>query len=171
MIQSLRINLLRIFILLVVLFAAAGIWYSLKEKPEAPQVTLTTVDGNSFTFSQLKGKAILVNFWATSCPGCVEEMPKIEQTYQKWQSRGFMVIAVAMSYDSLSYIKQFRNKAGLTFPVVYDKSGEISKSFNGIELTPTNFYIDPKGHVVREVVGATNFKKLDGWLQQTLVRN
>ncbi|MBU6459533.1 MAG: TlpA family protein disulfide reductase [Proteobacteria bacterium] len=165
-----RTLFLRTLGVLIVLIVIVGIWYSLKEKPSAPNLSFTTIQGETLTLSQLRGKAVLINFWATSCPGCVKEMPEIEQTYKQWHKKGFVVLAIAMSYDSLNYIRPFQKKEGLTFPIVYDKEGKLAHAFKNVELTPTDFYIDPRGHIIQETVGATNFKKLNAWLSQTLVQ-
>ena len=77
------------------------------EKPAAPAATFTTLEGKPITLNDLRGKVVLVNFSATSCPGCVKEMPDLIETYNQYKAKGFEIIAVAMSYDPPSYVVNF----------------------------------------------------------------
>ncbi|MBP8147217.1 MAG: TlpA family protein disulfide reductase, partial [Acidovorax sp.] len=92
----------------VAAFAAVGAYVYLDTgRTAAPESTFVLLDGSSQTTADLRGKVTLVNFWATSCTTCVAEMPEIIATHQKFNSRGFDTIAVAMSYDPPSYVVNF----------------------------------------------------------------
>jgi peroxiredoxin len=137
--------------------AAYSLWFS---ATPAPDFTITTLAGQKVDSAGLKGKVVLVNFWATSCPGCVEEMPQIRQMYQQYGKSGFEVVAVAMNYDNPDYIKAFVAKNQLPFMVTYDSQGAIAKAFGDIQLTPTTFLIDRSGHIVKSYVGVMNFAEI-----------
>jgi thiol-disulfide isomerase/thioredoxin len=80
----------------------------------APESSFTLLDGSTMTTSDLKGKVALINFWATSCTTCVAEMPMLSATYEKFRSRGYETIAVAMNYDPPVYVgssQKTENKA------------------------------------------------------------
>ena len=108
----------------VAAFAAVGAYVYLDTgRTAAPESTIVLLDGSSQTTADLRGKVTLVNFWATSCTTCVAEMPEIIATHQKFNSRGFDTIAVAMSYDPPSYVVNFAETRKLPFKVAIDNTG------------------------------------------------
>ncbi|MDR0563744.1 MAG: TlpA family protein disulfide reductase, partial [Azoarcus sp.] len=129
-------------------------------KPLAPEVTFTTLQGERLNTAELRGKVILVNFWATTCATCVAEMPKLINTHQKFASRGLETIAVAMDYDPESQVRAFTERAGLPFKVALDADGAIARSFEGVRLTPTSFLIDRQGRIVHKYLGEPDFSAL-----------
>lgn len=150
----------------LILLAFLGI--SLTQKPTAPDVTFTTLDGQKIELSALRDKVVLVNFWATDCPGCIAEMPMLIETYKQYHERGFEIIAVAMSYDPPSRVLNYTTKNALPFPVMHDGFGEIAKSFDDVSLTPTAFIIDKQGQIISHVVGELDFAALRATLEQKL---
>jgi thiol-disulfide isomerase/thioredoxin len=81
----------------------------------APHSSFTLLDGSTRSTADLKGKVALINFWATSCTTCVEEMPMLVSTYEKFRGRGYETIAVAMSYDPPTYVVNFAQTASCHF--------------------------------------------------------
>lgn len=154
--------------LLVSLLIALG--YTLTQKTRAPEVKFTTISGQRMEMDRLRGKVVLVNFWATTCPGCIAEMPKLIETYKLRHGQGFEVIAVAMSYDAPDQIANYANKHALPFAVVHDSQGVLAKAFNDVKLTPTAVLIDKQGHIVRTAVGELDFAAFDRQLEQELGR-
>jgi cytochrome c biogenesis protein CcmG/thiol:disulfide interchange protein DsbE len=117
----------------------------------APNFTAQTLDGQTVTLADLRGKVILVNFWASWCPPCRAEMPAIEATYQTYQAQKFVVLAVnSTAQDSLAEARYFINKNRLSFPILLDESGEITRLYR-VQSLPTSFFIDGEG-MIREVV-------------------
>ena len=145
-------------ILLVLLLA--GLWFTLASPERAPKAVFTTLDGKKIALADLQGKTVLVNFWATSCPGCVKEMPQIVDTYKQYKDKGFEVIAVAMAYDPPDHVVNYAKKNALPFPVALDIDGAISNTFGEVLVTPSSFVIDAKGNVVRRVIGELDFVDL-----------
>ena len=136
--------------------------------PAAPDVRFTTLDGQTTQLSTLRGKVVLVNFWATTCTTCVAEMPQIVDTYNKFAPRGFETVAVAMSYDPPEYVRNYAQKNGLPFKVALDSSGAVAKGFEEVRLTPTTFLIDKQGRIVQKYLGAPDFPKLHALLDKLL---
>lgn len=134
----------------------------------APEFTYTLLDGTRGSSGQLRGKVVLVNFWATSCVTCVQEMPEIVQTWRKYNERGFETLAVAMSYDPPAYVANFAQSRALPFGVVIDNTGAIALGFGDVRLTPTTFVIDKRGGIVKRYVGAPDFKELHALLERLL---
>lgn len=148
-----------------------GLWLALGNPDRAPQVSFTTLDGKQIALSELKGRIVLVNFWATSCPGCIKEMPGLVESYKRYQGKGFEVVAVAMSYDPPSHVVSYTKKNGLPFPVVLDSDGGLAMAFNDVQVTPTSIIIDQQGRIVQRVIGELDFPALHAILDKKLGRN
>ncbi|MDD5240913.1 MAG: TlpA disulfide reductase family protein [Sulfuricella sp.] len=157
-----------IIAILVIAALAGGLFLLLAQKPAAPQTAFTALSGEKTTLDSLRGKVVLVNFWATSCPGCIKEMPDLVKTWQKYHSRGLETIAVAMSYDPPEYVKQFAEKNGLPFTVALDADGTAAQSFGNVRLTPTTFIIDKQGKIIQQYLGEPDFAKLNALIEGAL---
>lgn len=134
----------------------------------APQVQFTRLGGGTFNTTDLRGKVVLVNFWATSCETCVHEMPKMVETYNKFAPRGYEMIAVAMSYDHPNYVAQYAQKNKLPFTVALDTSGEVAKRFGNVRVTPTTYLIDRQGRIIKQYLGEPNWTEFHALLDKTL---
>jgi peroxiredoxin len=139
----------------------------LRPAPTAPEARFATLGGQSLKTSDLRGKVLAVNFWATWCPDCVAEMPKMAETYRKYGPRGYEMIAVAIQ-DHPNRVADFTQKKALPFKVAIDDTGEISKRFGDIRLTPTTFLIDKKGRVIKRFVGEPQWQEFDRLVEKAL---
>jgi peroxiredoxin len=148
-----------------VAFAAFAIWSA---KPAAPQVTFVSLQGEKITTAGLRGKVVLVNFWATDCATCIKEMPDIAATYNKYRTQGFETIAVAMKHDPPNYVLNYTDKNKLPFKVALDPMGELARAFGEVKLTPTTFIIDKQGKLVMRILGEPDFAKLHALLEEKL---
>ncbi len=137
-----------------------ALYFGLTQKNPAPAVVLTDLSGKSINLNQLRGQTVLIDFWATSCPGCVQEMPKLVDLYRRNHAKGFELLAVAMNYDDAAQVRRFTADRKLPFPVVYDSSGAIAHAFGDIKLTPTSFLIAPDGRIIEQTIGDPDFAKL-----------
>lgn len=153
----------------LLLAAAAAITLpACSSRDPAPDFAYTLLDGSKGNTQALRGKVLLVNFWATSCVTCVKEMPQIVDTHRKFQPRGYETLAVAMSYDPPAYVSNFAQSRQLPFGVVIDNTGAIAKAYGDIQLTPTTFLIDKKGAIVKRYVGEPDFAALHGLVDKLL---
>lgn len=141
---------------------------SVGTRETAPDVAYTLLDGSSSRTAQLRGKVVLVNFWATSCTTCVKEMPHIVETYEKFKSRGYDTLAVAMSYDPPAYVANFAQTRKLPFGVAIDNTGAIARSFGEVRLTPTSVLINKRGEIVKRYVGEPDFAALHALVEKLL---
>ncbi len=141
---------------------------TLNDKKQAPELTFNTIEGKKIPMSSLKGQIVLVNFWATDCPGCIAEMPKLVETYNTYHAKGLEIIAVAMPTDPISQVQNYAQKNKLPFPVVHDGDGEITTHFDDVRLTPTTFMIDQKGHLMGKIIGEMDFTALRSQLDKSL---
>jgi len=151
-----------------VLVAIGAVVYLGSGSQSAPQSTFVLLDGSSKTTADLKGRVTLVNFWATSCVTCVGEMPKIVGTFDKYRSRGFDTVAVAMSYDPPSYVVNYAQTRKLPFQVAIDNTGAVAKAWGDVQLTPTTFLVNKRGEIVKRYVGEPNFAELHQLIEKLL---
>ena len=164
MLQKLRKVLIPLAIIGLLIFLG----FSLTQKPQAPNINFVTLEGKTIPMSSLQGKMVLVNFWATDCPGCIAEMPGLIQTYNEYKNKGFEVVAVAMSYDPLRQVATYTRNNALPFPVSHDSTGEIAQQFNEVRVTPTSFIIDKQGRIIQKLIGELEFTSLRKTLDQHL---
>ncbi|KNZ31095.1 MAG: hypothetical protein AD742_17840 [Methylibium sp. NZG] len=134
----------------------------------APSVAYTLLDGTPSSIDSLRGKVVLVNFWATSCAVCVREMLQIVATHERFKARGFETLAVAMSHDAPASVVHFAQSQRLPFGVVIDNTGTVARSFGDVRLTPTTLLINKRGDIVKRVVGEPDFVALDRLVEQLL---
>ena len=153
-------------IVVVAIIAAAALFFS--RPAAAPEVRFATLAGESLATSDLRGKVVLVNFWATSCVTCVKEMPMLVETHRKFAPRGYATVAVAMSYDHPNFVAEYVQKNRLPFHVALDTSGEVAKGFGGVSLTPTTFILDRHGRIVKRYLGEPDEGDLHALLEKTL---
>jgi len=117
----------------------------------APDFTLDTNDGKTITLSELRGKVVLINLWASWCPPCRAEMPALDRVYRKYREAGFVVLAVNTTYqDSEADARAFAQNLGLTFPILFDRDGATSRRYR-LQALPTSFFVGRDG-MIRDVV-------------------
>jgi peroxiredoxin len=166
-VKSARYTLAAILTLAVGL-GAAFVMRNFGATAAAPDVAYTLLDGSRASLPQLRGKVVLVNFWATSCTTCVHEMPQIVATHDKFKARGYETLAVAMSYDPPAYVISFAERRKLPFAVVIDNTGEFAKSFGDVQITPTTVLINKRGEIVKRFVGEPDFVALHRLVEELL---
>jgi thiol-disulfide isomerase/thioredoxin len=162
-------TLKKILIPITLLILLAALIISLAQKPRSPDVTFTTLQGEKITMESLKGKVVLVNFWATDCPGCIKEMPDLINTYNQYKAKGFEVVAVAMPYDPPAQVLNYSTQKSLPFPVMHDGLSEMVQAFGGVNLTPTTFLYDKQGNRLQRIIGELNFVQLRQLLDKELL--
>jgi peroxiredoxin len=162
------ITIKKILIPLVILGLVATLALNLAQKPQAPDVTFTTIEGKKITMASLKGKVVLINFWATDCSGCVKEIPALAETYNKYKAKGFEVIAVAMPYDPPAQVFNYVTQKALPFPVMHDGLEQVTQAFGGINLTPTTYIFDKQGNRLQRIIGEIDFNSLRALLDKEL---
>lgn len=139
--------------------------------PPAPAFSGVTVDGKPFSSSSLKGKAYIVNFFATWCPPCRSEIPDMVQIQRAWQSKGFTFIGIAVN-EKVPNVKNFMRQNGMTWPVMM-ATPELIRAFNGyidggITGIPTTFVVDASGRVTGVIVGPRSKAEFDQIIRTAL---
>ena len=149
--------------------AIAGIGVAaFNQQPTAPNVTVSSIDGQKISSQDLRGKVVMVNFWATSCATCVKEMPQMVDTYNKFRKQGLEFVAVAMSYDPPNYVLNYAETRKLPFKVALDSGGDLAKQFGDVAMTPTTFVIGKDGKILKRYLGEPDFPALHKLLAESL---
>ena len=119
----------------------------------APDFELTTSTGETVRLSDLRGKPLIVNFWASWCEPCRYEMPAMQRVYQEYSGQGLEILAVnSTSQDTLQAALDFAAQQGLTFPILLDQQGAVSSSYR-VQALPSTFFVRPDGVIQEVVVG------------------
>lgn len=132
----------------------------------APDFELQTLDGKKMRLSDLKGKVVMLNFWATWCPPCKQEMPVMQEAYQKYKDQGFEIAAVNIGETDVA-VQSFAKTQGLTFPIWLDYNKDITRQYK-IGPIPSSFFIDANGIVAKKNEGPVNLAQLSGYIQELL---
>lgn len=132
----------------------------------APDFTLENLKGEPVKLSDLRGKKVILNFWASWCPPCQVEAPEMQAYYEAHKSNDFTILAVnaTISEKSNSDVKDFVDDFGLTFPTVLDTVGTISKDYQ-VRGLPTSYFIDKQGVIHHKIVGPLNQNLMDELLR------
>ena len=147
--------------------AVAAVLWSLAPAP-APAVTLVSLQGERIALDGLRGKVVLVNFWATDCVPCRQEMPAMAETYRRFRPHGLEAIFIAMPYDRPDHVLHFARSSALPFPVALDIQGEAARAFGGVRATPTAFVVDKRGQIVERILGVPDFGRLEALIERKL---
>ncbi|WP_127588182.1 TlpA family protein disulfide reductase [Paenibacillus koleovorans] len=172
-------NLLIGGIALVLLLSAAYITrhYKLSEpemaagsttKVETADFTLSDLDGNQVTLQELRGKTVFINFWATWCLFCVEEMPDMEKVYQAYKERDVVVLAIAVGENRKEVSDYLQNK-GYTFRILLDPDKSVTNAYD-VQSIPTSIFIDKEGRVSQKRVGAMDEEKMRAAIDRMLAK-
>jgi len=145
---------------IAVIGVLAYVWFTPSGLKEAPSIKVTTLDGQQLSLQQLRGKPVLVTFWATTCPGCVKEMPHLVELHNSLGPQGLKIIALAMSYDAEDQVRETVKLKQLPYTVGLDKDGSAARAFGEVKLTPTSFLIDPQGRIVQQKLGELDMNAL-----------
>jgi len=146
---------------LAIVGGALFLWFTDSGLRTAPESKLTLIDGSSVNLSDLRGKTVVVNFWATTCVGCRREVPHLVELRQKYGSRGLEVIGVAMSYDPPDQVDEFVKRFSVTYPIGIDKGDAVAEAFGDVRLVPTTFVLSPEGKIVFQKLGEWTAEEID----------
>lgn len=139
-----------------------------KESTLAPDFTLQTSDGKTLKLSNLKGKVVIVDFWATWCPPCRKGIPDLINLKKKYGSKGFEIVGVSVDDENtIKEVVPFIKNYGINYPVVYGNSN-VTQAYGGIRAIPTSFVIDKKGNIVASYEGLMPLSTYEDHLKKLL---
>ena len=122
----------------------------------APDFTLTDMQGKQVTLAQFRGKVVILNFWATWCPPCREEMPSMERLSQQFKDQGLVLLAVNVEEDGFEAVSSFLNKNPYSFPILLDTAVDVQNLYQ-VYRFPESFLIDRNGNVVDKIIGGRDW--------------
>lgn len=128
--------------------------------------TLLDLDGNAVTLSDLRGRPVVLNFWATWCPPCRLEMPALEDTQRDYQAHDVVVLTVNQS-ETGEQVRDFFDAVGLDLPALLDSDGEVGIAY-GAAYLPSTVFIDPNGQITAMHRGIISRSQIDGYMLRTL---
>ncbi len=148
-------NWLLLMGLLIATTAAAGPLTPLPSRPQAPDFQLKGIDDETYRLSDYRGRVVVVNFWATWCPPCREEMPSMQRAWERWRQAEIELLAVNVG-ESEDEVFAFAAEYDLKFPVLLDPAGREVRRWGAIGL-PSTFVVDPEGRVAYRATGARDW--------------
>ncbi|MCO7225547.1 TlpA disulfide reductase family protein [Pleionea sp. CnH1-48] len=137
------IKLIAPFLALTLLFSATA--HAEEFNKPAPDFTLKSMDGSNVKLSELRGEVIMLNFWASWCGPCREEMPILEEFYKKYKKLGFRILGINVEKDSSKAVGYLKD-VPVTFPILFDQENKVSKMFD-VDAMPSTVFIDRAGNV------------------------
>jgi len=138
-------------------FSKAGI-QPIKGGKKAPNFSLEDLQGKKWELKHFKGKVVFLNFWATWCSPCKEEMPSMEELCKQFKDKDFIFIAISVDYAGIKPVKEYIEKNRYTFPVLIDPKGKTLDLFE-VRGIPTTFLIDQKGGLIGKAIGPRDWKR------------
>jgi thiol-disulfide isomerase/thioredoxin len=133
----------------------------------APDFTLQSLDGNSLRLSDLRGKAVLLNFWATWCSPCKIEMPWFIELQKQYGAQGLQIVGVAMDDSSKEDIAKFAKDMGVNYPVLLGKE-EVGDAYGGVPALPETFFIGRDGKIVDKIIGLKGKAEIEDSIKKAL---
>ena len=133
----------------------------------APDFALTSLEGKTVKLSDFRGKAVLLNFWATWCEPCKIEMPWFVELQKKYGPQGLQVLGIAMDDSGVKEVGDFARKMNVNYPIVIGKEA-VGDQYGGIPYLPSTFYIDRDGRVVDRIFGLVSRSEIESDIQKAL---
>ena len=133
----------------------------------APDFTLNALDGRPLKLSDYRGKAVLLNFWATWCEPCKIEMPWFVDLQKKYGPEGLQVVGIAMDDSAPKDIADFAQKLGVNYPILIGKE-EVGTEYGGVQYLPSTFYISRDGKILERVFGLVSRSEIESNIQKAL---
>lgn len=158
-------------ILSTILVLSTIIFFVINPKKTISDVTFTTLNGEQLSFEKLRGKPVIVTFWATDCASCLQEIPLWIDLYSRFHTQGLEIIAVSMNYDPPNHVVELVKKRALPYLVTLDIEAKLAHAFDDVQVTPTNFLLNQDGKIVWHKVGLVELAELESKIKTLLKEN
>jgi peroxiredoxin len=131
----------------------------------APDVIFTSITGKKIALKNLRGKIVIINFWATDCKSCLEEVPQLIKLYDHYHSQGLEIISVSMYYDLPNHVVAMSKNKKIPYDLVLDLRAEHAKAFGNVQLIPTTFLINHQGQISSKKTGLFDIMVMEKYIQ------
>ncbi len=158
-------------LVLALLGGLGSLWLAPAGIAQAPDITVTTLQGDKLSLTELRGQPVLVTFWASTCSSCIREMPHLISLYNELAPRGLAVIGIAMAYDPPNRVIELSKAKQIPYPLALDIDSAAARAFGNVSVTPSTFLIAPDGQVVLQESGALDTQKIRGLVLELLARS
>lgn len=156
-----------VFFLLIVLLLLSGCaGGGLKKGDPAPELVLEDLDGQMVQLSDYRGRPVLINFWASWCAPCREEMPELQKVFAAQGDDGLMILAVNTTFqDRIADVERMREDLGLTFPILLDRDGKAAAVYRA-SAWPTSVFVDRQGRIHLVQIGPMTRRFVESVLKE-----
>ena len=137
----------------------------------APEVTFRIIDGRQIALKNLRGRPILITFWATTCPTCLKEIPHLISLYKELSGNGLEIVGVAMAYDPPNQVLDLATQWRVPYAIALDIDGSVAHAFGDVTLTPTSLLIAPDCRIIAHTVGELDMEKLHTQISDLLMQS
>jgi len=145
-------KMVALFAALLAVAVLAGCSKPTSSAPDVPQFSLTSLEGKTVAMKDLSNKVVIVDFWATWCGPCREEIPHLNELYSELKGKGLEIVGISMDTDGTDGVKDFAREFRIQYPIVMGDE-KVAESFGGIIGLPTTFIIDRKGKIAKKYIG------------------
>jgi len=133
----------------------------------APEFTLPDLEGNQIELSSMKGKVLILDFWATWCPPCKEEVPHLVALQSKYRDQGLQIVGLSLDQGGAGLVKPFADEHYVNYTMLI-ANDETAKAYGGVSMIPTTFVVDRSGIVVKRFIGYTTPEAFEEAIQPLL---
>ena len=163
---SMRVAILGVLLVALVfaLYTSFAKPNEIKKGDKAPNFSLQSLEGETMTLADLKGKGVILNFWGSWCEPCRNEMPDLEKAWLANKDQNIVIVGVTVDESEVP-AEQFVRQVNTTFPILMDKQKEVTKAYN-IGKMPSTFYIDQDGIVQEIIIGQMDEKRINSALEK-----
>lgn len=165
-----RASPLAVLVFIAMLVALAAWLLPSRALQPSANLRFTLLDGGTTSLAALRGRPVLVAFWATTCVPCIEEVPDLVRLYREFHPRGLELIAVTMPYDPPLQVQRFVEERSVPYRVALDLSGAVSRAFGGVEFIPTSFLLDADGNVLFRRTGKLDVRRTRQLLERSALK-
>lgn len=151
----------------IIIVLSIGLSATATAQKKAPNFSLKTGDGKTYELFQNKGKVIVVNFWATWCGPCRQEIPDFIEVYKRYKDQGVEIVGVSLDKGGWEKVNPFVKQNKINYPVVLGDAA-VASTFGKVQFIPTTFIIDPSGNIVDEHTGIMTKAMLESKIKQYL---
>lgn len=153
----------------MIVFGAAGTYYYIKRTGPyyLPDITLKTFDGQPVALNSLRGKPVLVVFWASTCSTCMRELPNLIALHEEF-GKGLEMVGIVIYYNDPDEAYAMVQERGIPYRILFDKDKQATYAFRNVHFTPTTFLVAPNGRIVYRQQGVINFELIREQTQKWL---